>query len=441
MHSLFAKIKIWRLVMTINTETIKTKLIKKTSPAIATMKTFFKWIILSFLTGCAVGIIASLFHICLKECAEIREKHPLIILFLPVSGLVIVLIYKLLKLTHDKGTNLALTAVRNGENMTWKNTVSIFSGAVLTHLCGGSAGREGAALQIGGSVGSQIGLWLRLGEQDHRIITMCGMSAGFAALFGTPAAAAFFALEVISVGIMHYSAIIPCAIAAITGFKISSHFGVAPETRNVIIENLNWTVYIKAAIIAILCGLLSIVFCYVLKNSARVYRYFIRNPYLRIALGGAMVVSLTFILGTYDYNGTGSEVIAAAFEEPAPFQHFILKLLFTSLTLGVGFKGGEILPAFFVGSTFGSFISQFLGLDCSLGAAIGLSGLFCGVTNCPITSIFLCIELFGTKYLPIYLITCAIAYMLSGYTGLYSEQKILYSKLEPKFIDKKVGRK
>lgn len=336
---------------------------------------------------------------------------------------------------------MVLIAVRDGSGMTWKNTLSIFTGSILTHLTGGSAGREGAALQIGGSIGSQLGIWFKLNEQDHRLITMCGMSAGFSALFGTPAAAAFFSMEVISVGIMHYSAIIPCSAAALIGFKISSYFGVSPSVMNVKIDSLNWEIYLKASFIAILCGLLSIVFCFVLKNSARIYRYFIRNPYLRIFIGGLLVVVLTFICGTYDYNGAGSEVIAQAFETRAPFQQFILKLLFTALTLGAGFKGGEILPVFFVGSTFGSFIAPLLGLDCSLGAAIGLSCLFCGVTNCPVTALFLCIELFGVKTLPICLITCAIAYMFSGYAGLYSEQKILYSKLEPKFIDKKVGKK
>ena len=400
---------------------------------------FIKWIILSLITGTAVGFISSAFHIGLEKCADIRKEQPYIILLLPVAGLLIVSIYKLLKLTHDKGTNMVLIAVRDGSGMTWKNTLSIFTGSILTHLTGGSAGREGAALQIGGSIGSQLGIWFKLNEQDHRLITMCGMSAGFSALFGTPAAAAFFSMEVISVGIMHYSAIIPCSAAALIGFKISSYFGVSPSVMNVKIDSLNWEIYLKASFIAILCGLLSIVFCFVLKNSARIYRYFIRNPYLRIFIGGLLVVVLTFICGTYDYNGAGSEVIAKAFETRAPFQQFILKLLFTALTLGAGFKGGEILPVFFVGSTFGSFIAPLLGLDCSLGAAIGLSCLFCGVTNCPVTALFL--ELFGVKTLPICLITCAIAYMFSGYAGLYSEQKILYSKLEPKFIDKKVGKK
>ena len=378
---------------------------------------FIKWIILSLITGTAVGFISSAFHIGLEKCADIRKEQPYIILLLPVAGLLIVSIYKLLKLTHDKGTNMVLIAVRDGSGMTWKNTLSIFTGSILTHLTGGSAGREGAALQIGGSIGSQLGIWFKLNEQDHRLITMCGMSAGFSALFGTPAAAAFFSMEVISVGIMHYSAIIPCSAAALIGFKISSYFGVSPSVMNVKIDSLNWEIYLKASFIAILCGLLSIVFCFVLKNSARIYRYFIRNPYLRIFIGGLLVVVLTFICGTYDYNGAGSEVIAQAFETRAPFQQFILKLLFTALTLGAGFKGGEILPVFFVGSTFGSFIAPLLDLDCSLGAAIGLSCLFCGVTNCPVTALFLCIELFGVKTLPICLITCAIAYICLLYTS------------------------
>ncbi len=406
-----------------------------------TVVIFFKWIIIALVIGAAVGLVAAAFNFALTECAEIRKEYPYIILLLPLFGIAIAGFYRLLRFRSDKGTNMVLVAVRDGENMTWRNTLSIFVGSVLTHLGGGSAGREGAALQIGGSIGSQVGIWLRLKDHDHRLITMCGMSAGFSALFGTPAAAAFFSMEVISVGIMHYSAIVPSVISSIVGIKISSAFGVRAAKMNVILDKADAEVYLKAALIAVLCGVLSIIFCYVIKNSSRIYRYFIRNPYIRIAVGGALVAALTFAVGTFDYNGAGSEVIARSFEKRAGFEEFILKLIFTALTLGAGYKGGEILPVFFVGSAFGSFLAPLLGLDCSLGAAIGLSGLFCGVTNCPVTAVFLCIELFGIKNLPIYLLTCGIAYMLSGYEGLYSEQKIIYSKIEPKYIDKKVGKK
>lgn len=155
-------------------------------------ESFIKWGFLSLITGAAVGLISSLFHLSLKEAAYLRERYPLIILLLPTAGIIIVLIYKFLKLTNDKGTNLVLIAVRDGKKMTWRNTLSIFSGSVLTHVCGGSAGREGAALQIGGSIGSQIGLWLRLDSKDCRLLTMCGMSAGFSALFALRQQQPFF---------------------------------------------------------------------------------------------------------------------------------------------------------------------------------------------------------------------------------------------------------
>lgn len=406
-----------------------------------TFESFAKWCIIALVIGTCVGFTASAFNFLLGKCAEIRENFPYIIIFLPIFGLMLIALYRLLKFKEDKGTNMVLISVRDGEEMTLRHTISIFFGSILTHLGGGSAGREGAALQIGGSIGSQVGIWLGLKEQDHRLITMCGMSAGFSALFGTPAAAAFFAMEVISVGIMHYSAIVPCVIAAITGFGISSIFGVSAENMTVILENITITVYLKTAVIAALCGILSSIFCYVLKNSARIYRYFIRNPYIRIFVGGTLVAALTFIIGSFDYNGAGAEIIARSFKEQAGFEVFVLKLLMTALTLGAGYKGGEIMPVFFVGSAFGSFIAPFLGLDCSLGAAIGLACLFCGVTNCPVTAVFLCMEMFGVKNLPVYILAIAVSYMLSGYAGLYSEQKIIYSKTEPKYIDKKVGKK
>lgn len=400
---------------------------------------FIKWCALALLTGSAVGITASFFHLALKGAAESRQRYPLIILALPVCGLLIAALYNLMGCIHDKGTNMVITAVRDGTKITWRNTVSIFAGSVLTHIGGGSAGREGAALQIGGSVGSQIGLWLKLSSKDCRILTMCGMSAGFAALFGTPAAATFFSMEVISIGIMHYSALVPCTISALTGIAISSRFGVSAEKHSIIFDAADHTEYLGILLITVCCALLSIVFCYSIKITSRLYKKYIKNPYLRIAAGGAAVVILTFVCHTYDYNGTGAEIINRSFTHAASLEKFALKLLFTALTLGAGYKGGEIMPVFYIGSSFGSAISPILGLDCSVGAAVGMSALFCGVTNCPIAAVLLCIELFGAEHIPVYLLSCGLSYMLSGYAGLYSEQKILYSKLSPEYINRKIG--
>lgn len=404
-----------------------------------TYKSFACWIVVASAIGAVVGLIDAALNYGLEMCFRLRTACPYLIFALPLCGLATVGVYHLLGIRSDKGTNLVITSVRDGDEMNWRNTVSIFAGTLLTHFGGGSAGREGAALQIGGSVGSQIGIWLGMDVQSHRLITMCGMSAGFAALFGTPVAAALFSMEVISVGIMHYSALVPCVISSLVGFAVSSRLGVAKMSPVIVAGEADWALYVKVVVIALLCGLLAMVFCYVLRESGKLYSRYIKNPYLKAVVGSLLVIGLTFIVGTYDYNGGGSEVIARAFVTPASGFGFALKLIFTALTLGAGFKGGEILPVFYVGATFGSFIGPLFGLDCSFGAALGLTCLFCGVTNCPVAALLIAIELFGAKYLPVFLLAVAVSYMLSGYVGLYSEQKILYSKIEPKYIDTKVG--
>ncbi|MGN0606052.1 MAG: chloride channel protein [Oscillospiraceae bacterium] len=406
-------------------------------------KTFvnlFKWILISIAVGIIVGIMGTSFHLTIEKATEMREKYSFLIWFLPLGGMFIVWFYKIMGLEHDKGTNMVLMTVRENSGMTLKNMFCIFVGSAVTHLFGGSSGREGAALQIGGSIAYRLGEKFRLDEYDLRIITMCGMSAGFSALFGTPIAASFFAMEVISIGILHYSAIVPCVISAATALGISSQFGVKAAEWQVQIPDISIINLIKVLLLALLCGALSYVFCVAMRETGKLYKHFIKNSYLRIAVAGLLVALLTFAVGSNDYNGTGMKIISRSFETSAGYEVFILKMIFTALTLTAGFKGGEIVPVFFIGSAFGSALSGILGLPCSLCAGIGLASLFCGVTNCPITSMLLCIELFGSEGILYFGIACAVAYMTSGYEGLYSEQKILYSKFKPKFIDKKIGR-
>ncbi len=405
-------------------------------------QTFFnlvKWIFIALIIGAVVGFMGTAFHISIEKVTEIREKNPFIIWFLPLGGMFIVWFYKVMKLEHDKGTNMVLMTVRDNGEMSLRNLICIFMGSVVTHLFGGSSGREGAALQIGGSLAYTLGEKFKLDSYDLKIITMCGMSAGFSALFGTPVAASFFAMEVISIGILHYSAIVACTISAVTAFGISSQFGVTAPQWSVILPEADVISLIKTGFLALLCGALSYIFCVTMKNTGKIFKH-LKNSYLRIGLSGLLIALLTFLLGTNDYNGTGVNVISQSFENPAGFEVFIIKIIFTAITLTAGFKGGEIVPVFFIGSAFGSALSVFLGLPCSFCAGIALASLFCGVTNCPITSLFLCIEIFGSEGIVFYIIACAISYMTSGYEGLYSEQKILYSKFQPKFIDKKIGR-
>lgn len=399
---------------------------------------FLKWLCVGVIMGAIIGLVGALFHFCSAEAEAFRGDNTWLIYLLPVAGAAIAYFYDAMKYSHDKGTNLVLLAVRDNKIMGIHHALCIFVATVLTHLCGGSSGREGASLQIGAALGSYTGRKLNFGEDDKRIMTMCGMSAMFAAVFGTPVTAAIFAMEVVSVGIFYYSAIIPCVTSALTASYISSLFGNTHLQVSVNVPKADLILYLKIALIGAICAGISVFFCYVIGKAHKLFKK-IKNHALRAAAGGTIVVLLTLIVGDYTYNGTGGEMIVSAFTESPFFGAFLIKMAFTAVTLGSGFKGGEIFPVFFIGSSFGSVFAPLLGLDCSVGAAVGMIAIFCGVTNCPIASMLLSIELFGGEGIGIYALVCAVSYMLSGYGGLYSEQKILYSKKRMKFINKKIG--
>lgn len=399
---------------------------------------FLKWLCIGVIMGEIIGLVGALFHFCSAEAEAFRGDNTWLIYLLPVAGAAIAYFYDAMKYSHDKGTNLVLLAVRDNKIMGIHHALCIFVATVLTHLCGGSSGREGASLQIGAALGSFSGRKLKFGEDDKRIMTMCGMSAMFAAVFGTPVTAAIFAMEVVSVGIFYYSAIIPCVTSALTASYISSLFGNTHLQVSVNVPKADLILYLKIALIGAICAGISVLFCQVIGKTHKLFKK-IKNHALRAAAGGAIVVLLTLIVGDYTYNGTGGEMIVSAFTKSPFFGAFLIKMVFTAITLGSGFKGGEIFPVFFIGSSFGSVFAPLLGLDCSVGAAVGMIAIFCGVTNCPIASMLLSIELFGGEGIGMYALVCAVSYMLSGYGGLYSEQKILYSKKRMKFINKKIG--
>lgn len=400
---------------------------------------FLIWSFIGAVIGAVVGVVGIIFHILLEEVTAFRMSHPWILFLLPLGGLVIAGLYHLLRMQNDRGTNLILIAVRVNEKVSLRLTPLIFISTIITHLLGGSAGREGAALQIGGSIGSFIGRKIKLDEKDERIITMCGMSAGFAALFGTPVAAVVFSMEVITVGIMHYSAIVPSIIAAITATGISMACGVAPTSFTLeSVPALSPSGVGSVILLGMFCAGVSVLFCLAMETAGKYYKQIFKNGYIRIFVGGCIVVAITLLLGTRDYNGAGMDVIARAVAGEAEYPAFLWKILLTALTLGAGYKGGEIVPSFFVGATFGCVIGPWIGLPASFAAGTGMAALFCGVTNCPIASVILCVELFGAEGIAYYTLACAVSYMLSGYYGLYSEQKIMYSKMQPEFINKSV---
>lgn len=397
---------------------------------------FLKWTAYACVVGTVMGFVGTLFHLCMERANDIRMQQEWLIWLLPLGGAAIALLYRICGMEQDQGTNLVITSVRSTEQISIKTAPLIFVSTFLTHLLGGSSGREGAALQMGGSIAYQIGRWIHLDAKDERMIVMCGMSAAFSALFGAPLTAAVFSMEVISVGVMYYAAIVPCVLAAVVGFSIAHGFGISPTAFSITgIPDLGPVSIGQVVLLAALCGGLSVLFCKGLHWTGGMYRKLLPNSIIRAVAGGILVVALTYLVQTRDYNGAGMNIIQNAMQGQARPEAFILKMLFTALTLGAGFKGGEIVPTFFVGSTFGCVAGGFLGLDPSFGAAIGLVALFCGVVNCPVTSIILSVELFGAEGLLLFAIACAVSYMLSGYYGLYSGQKILYSKLKPEFIN------
>ena len=418
-------------------ERLKNLIIHKITSAWQYVRTFFKWLSIAFVTGIVGGLIGSLFGICIKYANSLDSSLWYLIFFLPLGGVAIVALYKLCGIENDPGTNCVIESIRSKNHIPYAMAPLIFVSTVITHLFGGSAGREGAALQLGGSLGTAIGRLLRLGESDLHIALMCGMSGLFSALFGTPVTAAFFALEVISVGVAYYSALVPCFISAVVSYFVSVHLGAAPLRFDISksIPDLDILPLLSVAALAAACAVISIVFCVAMKQTQKWAKVLIKNDYLRVIAGGAVIVLLTLAVGSRDYNGAGSDIIANALNGNAKPAAFALKIIFTAVTIGCGYKGGEIVPTLFIGSTFGCVFGSLLGLDPVFGAAVGMICLFCGVVNCPVASILLSVEVFGTGGVIFFGIASAVSYMLSGYYGLYSSQKILYSKLKAEYIN------
>ena len=402
---------------------------------ILSARSLLKWLILGCMIGAIVGTVGSLFAHVLLFVNNLRAEYPMIILGLPLGGLLIVALYRGTKNTGDRGTNTVISSIHSGVKIPFRMAPLIFISTAITHLFGGSAGREGAALQLGGSIAGKLGHALRMSDKSQRVMVMCGMSAGFSALFGTPLAATVFAMEVVSMGIMHYSALFPCMSAAIIAHFIARAFRVPPEVFPVECAAITPGGFFKIMLFAALAGLVSILFCVILHQADHLYSKTIKHPYIRIVVAGVLVVALSFLFGS-EYLGSGMGIIEHIFhhsEAAVPYA-FLLKMIFTALTLGGGFKGGEIVPSLTIGAAFGSCMAALFGLPLELVAACGMVGVFCGVTNSPISSLLLAFELFGFSGMPYYLVTIAVSYMISGRYSLYHEQQLLFDKTEPTYI-------
>ena len=391
---------------------------------------FLRWVALGGIAGVAAGMLGALFARSIEYVTELRRENFWLIFLLPIGGILSVAVYKLCRVT-DIGTNRVFESVREETKVPYLLTPAVFIGSVISHLCGASAGREGAALQLGGSVASIIGKVLRLDEKTRHILTMCSMGAFFSAIFGTPLGASVFALEVVSVGHFCSAAFFPAIVSSVSAFGIATALGVHPERFDLKVDpSLKPTVVLQVFIIAVAGALVSMLFCRLMHFSEHLFKKVFKNGYLRVVVGGVLIILLTVIVGSTDYNGGGIEIVTRIFESSEfRYEAFALKMLFTVITVSAGLKGGEIVPTLFIGATLGAAVGSLVGLDLGLSAAVGMAALFCGVTNCPVATILLSIEMFGGKGV----IFCAIAaitiFLLSGKASLYTSQKFVYSKI------------
>ncbi len=390
---------------------------------------FCKWAVLGALMGTLGGLLGAAFHHALHFVTHLRSEHTWLVLLLPLGGLGSVAWYRLLKLNKNRGTNEIIDAVLSGEELNPRIAPGIFGSAMLTHLFGGSAGREGAALQLGGSVASLLSKVLKLQKEDRTVLIMAGMSSVFAGLFGTPLTAALFCMEFESVGTLFSPALLPCYLAAFTASRVSGLLGVHAEgyllaqAAPLTLSNL-WA-YI---LLAVLVSVLGIAMCQCFHTAEHLAAHHVKSPWVRIFAGGVIISGLTMLVGDHRFNGAGMDMALAAVAGNADWYSFLLKLLFTAVTLAAGFKGGEIVPTFCIGATFGCVVGGWLGLDAGVAAALGLVGLFCCATNSPLASIVLSIEMFGGANLHLFAFVCVICFILSGSGGLYASQILEFPK-------------
>ena len=333
-------------------------------------KVLLKWGILGILIGVMGGLIGTAFHYSLHFVTEVREHNTWLIFLLPLGGLLSVGVYRISKMTGNRGTNEVIDAILDNKQVNPMIAPVIFIASAITHLFGGSAGREGAALQLGGSTASFVAKLLKLKENERTVLIMSGMSAVFAGLFGTPLTACLFTMEFSSVGKIFTPALLPCYLAAYTASRVSLALGVHPEgylLENVLEINLNtgW----RLLILAVLIGVLGIVMVNVFHNSEHHAKKWIPNAWVRIAVGGAVVTIMTLLVGDHRFNGAGMSMALEAVGGHADWYSFLLKMLFTAVTLAAGFKGGEIVPTFCIGATFGCLAGGLLGLDPGIAAA------------------------------------------------------------------------
>ena len=391
---------------------------------------FFKWLVLAVVIGICIGTASAGFLLSLEWVTSYRENHFWIIALLPIGGLLIGLLYHYYGKSVVAGNSLLLDTIHEPKAVIpFKMAPFVYLGTMVTHLLGGSAGREGTALQMAGAIADQFSKPFRLTNEERKILIIAAIAAGFGSVFGTPLAGAVFGLEVILVRKFRYNAIFPAFSAAIFADWVTRAWN-APHTHYIVsfVPEISLSTLLYSIIAGIAYGLCALFFKQSMHSSTAFVAKKNSFPPLRPFLGGILIAAVVLVIGTTKYIGLGIPIIESAFHHELPPYDFLLKLLFTVVTLSVGFKGGEVTPLFFIGATLGNALAFLLPLPIGLLSGMGFVAVFAGATNTPLASLLMAIELFGAEIAIYAAIACIVAYLISGNNSIYHNQKLGESK-------------
>ena len=408
----------------------KSRPVSMLSESTSMARHLLRWIPISSLVGVLGGSASALLLVSLNWATDTREAHKWIIAFLPFAGLLVGLLYKYLGSSVEAGNNHVLDEIHDPQRtIPVRMTPLILVGTFVTHLFGGSAGREGTAIQTGASLADQLARPFGLAARGRRVLLMSGVSAGFASVFGTPLAGAVFGMEVLAIGSVGYEAIAPCFLAAFVGDFTTRAWHVHHTIYRVSdapVMGLSGLLY--AALAGVVFGLVSMAFARCTHLISRMFKTYIAWSPLRPLVGGILVAAAVFLVGTTRYIGLGIPTIVAAFHGRQPPYQWAAKFAFTAVTLGAAFKGGEVTPLFYIGATLGNALSLIIPLPPSLLAAMGFVAVFAGAANTPIASTLMAIELFGAEAGAFAGIACVFSYLFSGHGGIYGSQRVSQEK-------------
>lgn len=396
----------------------------------ALLQSVAKWIALGVVVGALCGAASAVFLLSLAWATDYREVHPLLLLALPVGGMIIAWGYDRFGKSVAAGNNLLLETIHEkaeeASPIPFRMAPLVLVGTLLTHFFGGSAGREGTAVQMGGTLASVAARLFRLGGRDTRVLLMAGISGGFGAVFGTPLAGTVFGLEMLSVGSLRYDALAGCFAAAYVGDVTCRALGVSHHHYTVgAVPELTPTVWLLILLAGVIFAGAAAIFAEGVHALTDFVKARVANPVVRPVLGGVAVIALTYLLGTREYLGLSLPLIEHAFHPgEIVLWAFALKLVFTVITLGTGYKGGEVTPLFCIGATLGAAFAAVTHQPVGFFAALGLVAVFAGAANTPLTCALLGIELFGSDIAIPVLAVCILSYTLSGHRGIYLSQRI-----------------